>query len=335
MHKTNIKKLAQELNISAATVSRALRDSYEIGIDTKQRVWDLAKEWKYEPNPFASNLRQQKSKTIAVIVPEIANHFFSIAIDGIEEIARQRGYHVLIYQTHDDNQAEIAFTERLLSGRVDGVLISVSSHTDSNEHLIELNRNLPTVFFDRTFEQIDAMKITTDDYESSYKATLHLIECRCKKIVYLGGLANLDTGKKRLMGYKDALESKNFIYDEQLVINCGKEETTKYEHIKHTLLTQKPDGILSSIEELALPCYYVCKDLGIRIPEDLKIISYSNLDSAALLNPPLTTIWQPAFDIGQEAASILFKILEKKWFEPNGTRTLTSVIIERGSTLTT
>ncbi len=332
MAKVDIKRLALELNISAATVSRALRDSYEISAKTKQKVWDLAKQLNYEPNLFASNLRKQKSKTIAVIVPEIANHFFSLAINGIEDIARQRDYHVLIYQTHDDNEAEISFTRRLFNGRVDGILISVSSEANNNKHIVELSKNMPTVFFDRVFEEVDAIKITTDDYESAYQATQLLITSGCTKIAFLAGLHLLNTGKKRVSGYRDALKANHIACDESLVIDYNNDSKLTYQLIKDLLLKEKPDGVLSSIEELALPCYYACKELNINIPNDLKIISYSNLDTAPLLNPSLSTITQPAFEIGQEAASILFKILDKKWFEPNETRILKSTIIQREST---
>ncbi|WP_255486829.1 LacI family DNA-binding transcriptional regulator [Mucilaginibacter sp. SP1R1] len=328
----NIKKLAQELNLSPATVSRALRDNYQISPETKTKVLAMAKKLNYEPNPFASNLRNQKSKTIAVIIPEVANNFFSQAINGIEEIARMRDYHVLIYQTHEKSETEIAFTQRLISGRVDGILISISSETNDNEHLKEIIKNIPVVFFDRVYEDIDAVKITTDDYESTYNATCHLIACGCKKIGYLLALNNISTGKKRFDGYKNALKDNEIPYNSDLILTDSNNDEENYEHIKQLLHTQKPDGIISSVEEMALPCYYACKELDIRIPDDIKIISFSNLKTAPLLNPSLTTITQPAFEIGKEAASIMFKILDKKYFEPNQTHILKSTLIKREST---
>jgi LacI family transcriptional regulator len=327
-----VKTLAKELNISIATVSKALNDSYEISIDTKQRVWDLAKKLKYERNPAASNLRSHKTKTIAVIIPEIANNFFSLAINGIEEIARKRDYHVLIYQTHENSETEIAFTDSLLSGRVDGILISVSSSTNNHDHFKELVKKIPVVFFDRTIEDIDAIKITTDDYESAYNATLHLIEIGCKKIAYLSALGVLNTGKKRLSGYLDAIKNNGLADDDKLIIGCDQDENNTYACIKALLVKEQPDAILSSIEELAMPCYYVCRDLGINIPRDLKIISFSNLSTAALLNPSLTTITQPAFEIGKEAAGFLFKMLDKKYFESDEIPMLKSTLIKREST---
>jgi len=332
MSNITIKELALKLNLSAATVSRALSDSYQISTATKQRVWDLAKKLNYEPNPSASTLRSHKTKTLAVIIPEIANNFFSQAINGIEEVSRQHGYHVLIYQTHESSEIEAAFIKSLVSGRVDGVLISVSSETNNNDHFTELNKNIPVVFFDRALENIDAVKITTNDYESAYIATEHLIKCDCKKIGFLFALNNLSTGKNRLNGYTDALANNNIAYDETLVINCDKDESRNHGHIKDLLTKNKPDGIISSIEELVLPCYAICEELNINIPDDLKIVSFSNLKTAPFLNPSLTTITQPAFEIGITAATLILKLLNKKQVDTNEVVVLKSDLIERGST---
>lgn len=332
MSNITIKQLALELNLSAATVSRALSDSYEISAATKQKVWDLAKKLNYEPNPSASTLRTHKSKTLAVIVPEIANNFFSQAINGIEEISRQHGYHVLIYQTHNNSETEAAFIKSLWSGRVDGVLISVSSETNNNDHFTGLDKNIPVVFFDRTLENIDAVKITTNDYESAYMATEHLIENGCKKIGYLFALNNLTTGKNRLSGYTDALASNNMVYDENQVITCDKDENQNYSRIKKLLTKNKPDGIISSIEELVLPCYAICQELNINIPNDVKIVSFSNLKTAPFLNPSLTTITQPAFEIGETAATLMLKLLNKKQVDTNEVVVLKSALIKREST---
>jgi LacI family transcriptional regulator len=332
MGNVNIKILAQELGLSIATVSRALRDSYEISAETKQKVLDMAKKLNYEPNPSASNLRSHKSKTIAVIVPEVANNFFSLAINGIEEIARQHGYHVLVYQTHENSEIEMEFTRRLLSGRVDGILISVTSETQNNQHFKDIINELPIVFFDRAFEDLSAVKIITDDYESTYNATLHLIACGCKRIAYLVALNKLSTGKKRLAGYRDALRDSYITINEALIVPGDNQDDENYRQIKSLLTDHKPDGIISSIEELALPCYYACKELNLNIPHDVKLVSFSNLKTAALLNPSLTTITQPAFEIGKEAAGILFRILTKRHFEPNETTILKSVLVKREST---
>lgn len=332
MDNINIKKLALELNLSAATVSRALRDSYEISVETKQRVKELAQKLNYQPNPSASNLRSQKSKTIAVIIPQIANNFFSQAINGIEEIARKRGFHVLIYQTHEDHETEIAFINSLMNGRVDGILISVSSTSRNNDYYKNLFKTIPIVFFDRLIEGLQTINIITDDYESTFDATTHLIECGCKKIAYLSALDNLTTGIRRISGYADALVKHNLFFNDKLIIKSQLVAEQNYALIKALITDQKPDGIIASIEELALPCYHVCKEMNLKIPDDLKIISFSNLNTASLLNPSLTTITQPAYEMGKNASIILFKIMDKKQLEPNESIVLESVLIKREST---
>ena len=241
MGEINIKKLACELNLSAATVSRALRDSHEISSETKVRVLEMAKKLNYEPNPFASSLRRQKSKTIAVIVPELANNFFSLAINGIEEVARKWDYHVLIYQTHESSQIEASFLMRLLSGRVDGILISLNCEAADKEHIKKVSDQLPVVFFDRVHDDIDGVKVTTDDYESSYNAAQHLIENGCKKIGYLLALNTLSTGKKRLQGYLDALKDNNFPDEPQLIMESVANSDENYALIKNLIADKKPD----------------------------------------------------------------------------------------------
>lgn len=327
----NIKRLAQELNISIATVSKALNDSYEISLKTKNRVWTLAKELNYTPNPAASNLRSHKTKTIAVVIPCVANNFFSLSIKGIEEIARQYGYHVLIYQTHENIEMEISFTNSLLNGRVDGILTSVSSSEYNSEYYTTLVKKVPLVFFDRVYEDLEAVKITTDDYEISFEATLHLINSGCKKIAFLYGLENLPAGKARYQAYQDALKAHNIAIDEELVIRYDEDEEINFERIMKLLESKKPDALFSSIEEFIIPSYLACKELNLNIPTAVKILSFSNMNTARILNPSLTTITQPAFEIGREAAKCLFKILNKKELEERNI-VLKSILIKREST---
>ncbi|MFC4210230.1 LacI family DNA-binding transcriptional regulator [Pedobacter lithocola] len=328
----NIKRLAQELNISIATVSKALNDSYEISLKTKNRVLSLAKELNYTPNPAASNLRSNKTKTIAVIVPNVANNFFSLAIKGIEEIARKYGHHVLIYQTHEDAEMEKSFTNSLLNGRVDGILTSVSSNEYNSDYYRDLVKKVPLVFFDRVYESLDAFKITTDDYQISFTATEHFIDCGCKSIAFLYGLGKLPAGRARLSGYQDALEAHGIEFRDELVLDYSEDEEVNFSNIKTLFKEYKPDALFSSIEEFIIPAYMACAELKFRIPEDVKILSFSNMSSAKLLNPSLTTITQPAFEIGNEAAKCLFKILNKRGVDDDKDIVLKSVLIKRAST---
>lgn len=334
MESVNIKKLAQLLNLSIATVSKALRDSYDISQETKDKVMALAKELNYQPNPHASFLRKQNSRTIAVIIPEIANNYFTLAINGIESIAQEKGYHVIIYLSHEDFNREVAFTRLLHSGRADGVLISVSSTTTDYTHLHELqDKGLPIVFFDRVCENFNTVKVTTDDYQSGYLATSHLIEQGCQRIAHLAISQSLSIGSKRTKGYLQALQDNGLTPDGSLVIECTNEEEQDTLLIKELLEQQQPDAIFAAVERYAITSYELCGLLGLNIPNDVKIISFSNLQTASLLNPPLSTITQPAYEMGREAAAMLLKKLEKKSFQlPDESIVIQSKLIARKST---
>src|SRR5262245_28045905 len=207
MDQVNLKQLAKELNLAVSTVSRALRDSHEISPQTKERVRELAEKLGFQPNPHASSLRQNKSKTIAVVIPEIENNFFSQVINGIESVAPGKGYHVLIYLTHEDYNKERDILQLLRSGRVDGIMISVSNTTTNFDH-IEAWRTagIPMVLFDRTSEAVDVPNIMTNDAEMAFKATEHLLKRGCKQVAFLGMAGNLSISNRRKTGYLSALE---------------------------------------------------------------------------------------------------------------------------------
>jgi LacI family transcriptional regulator len=338
MQKTNLKQLANKLHVSISTVSKALRDSYEIGSDTKKRVLDMAEKMGYKANPYAGHLRNHRSKTIAVIIPEMTNNFFIQAITGAELIAQEKDYHILVYITHDDYNKELSIIKHLQSGRVDGVLMSLSVSTKDYSHLSELiEYHIPIVFFDRICHEIETAKVITDDFASGFNATEHLIKNGCRDIAYLSISENLSIDNKRKQGYLEALNKYDFQINPSRIIKCSTNEDNNYKMIKRLLQGKnKPDGLFASIENLALTSYNVCNDLKIKIPGQIKIICFSNLRTAALLNPSLSTITQPAFEMGKQAAAILFKHLEKKRTSiPNENIIIKSELISRDSTLST
>jgi len=307
-----IKDLAKQLNLSVATISKALKDSHEISPETKQRVFELAKKLSYTPNPYASSLRKGGSKTIAVVLPEVADSFFSLAINGIESVAHDKGYHVLIYLTHENFIREEGILKEFQSGRVDGILISVSGETCNSDHIKEvIAAGMPLVFFDRVCEDVETAKIITDDFESSYNATCHLLKAGCEEIAYLSTSSALSINNKRMEGYMQAL-ADNEVQNTNRIISCASDNEGNYQ-IMLDLLKKKnrPDGLIASVEKLTTPIYLACKDLKLSIPEEIKVISFTNLQAALILSPTLTTVTQPAFEMGKTAASILFVALEK------------------------
>lgn len=313
MTKINIKYLAKMLNMAPSTVSRALNDSYEISQKTKDKVLALAKDLNYQPNPYARSLRAHKSKTIGVIIPERINNFFAQVIDGIEEITQQFGYHLLVYNSHEDVEQERKIISYLLGGRVDAIVMSVSSQTSSTEHLEQVQSyGIPIIFFDRIAQNIPTTKFITNDYQSGYDATELLIKEGCRKIYFLLLSKEITIGKERLRGYFDAIKNSELPYNDSWIIQCTQLEKQNLDLFKSLLYPlDRPDGILSSVEKLALTAYHAIKQTKLRIPEDIKLITFSNMKIADLLNPPLSTISQPAQEIGRECAKLLMGNLTK------------------------
>jgi len=332
MANINIKELAQHLKLSKSTVSRAFRGHKDINQETKERILRVAKELNYQPNHHASNLRAQKSKNIAIIVPEIANNFFSQAIDGIETVAKEKGYHLLIYLTADKFESEVAYVNDLYNGRADGIIMSVSGEANDHSYMNKLQeKHIPLVFFDRVYDDIQTAKVTTNDYESSFEATMHLVQAGCKNIAFLVTNKQLSIGKMRMQGYVDALKYAGIPYKDELAVDCSNDFNKNYDILINAFKTLTIDGVFASVERHAFSTYYVCHDLGISIPNQVKVISFSSLEIAPLLNPALTTITQPAYDMGVEAAHLLFKMLADKDEQVNDKVVLASKIIIRNS----
>lgn len=331
---TTIRMIATRLSLSVATVSKALADSHEISKETKLLVLNAAREMGYVPNPYASSLRKGRSKTIAVVIPEIADSFFSEAINGIEEVALSKGYHVLIYLTHESLSREQAILQDFRSGRVDGILMSVSEETDDTTHIkTVMDNRVPVVFFDRACEELDTTCVVTDDFESSFNATSHLISKFCKKIAFVGNSVNLSINRNRVNGYIAALQQHQ-LDEQQNVVFCGKNKEMSYQILSELLHSpQRPDGIILSVEKLSAVLYQVCADMMIDIPNQLKVLTFTNFNMAQFLCPSLTTVTQPAFQIGKTAATALLRKLSftTALTEPE-TIILPSEIIYRDST---
>ncbi len=334
MKNVTLKQLATELGLSVSTVSRALTDSYEINVETKKRVKALALKLNYQPNPFAAFLRKHISKTIALIIPEISNNFFSLVIKGVETVCAEKDYYVLIYETHEDYQKEVRITNHLIGGRVDGVLISVNAESNNSDHLKELvDRNVKMVMFDRVIESFNLSKVYSDDYKSSYDGVSHLVNRGCKRILFLKAGDKLSTMHQREKAYFEVLEKNNLPLDHSLVKSFVPSKEIDLEDLTAFIIEKKPDAIFCSVELLAIACYDVCNNLGLKIPNDIKIITFSCLKVARLLNPSLSTISQPAFDIGKTAAKLLIDEIEgKKEGDSFFNLSMPSVIIKRDST---
>jgi LacI family transcriptional regulator len=306
-----IKDIAKALNLSTSTVSRALRGSYEINSETKKLVLEYAEKMNYHPNPIALSLKENRSRAIGVIVPEIANNFFSQAINGIEAVAYDRGYHVVIFQSNESYERERSNIQHLVGRKVDGVLISLSGETRDVSHLQEIqNRGVPLVVFDRISNEIEANKVIADNFQGAFDATAHLILSGRKKIAHITSPSLLYTTNERLEGYKAALEKYGIPFDADLVRYCGFAPEEAQQVIFELLDNQKPDAIFTASDRLALDSFAAVKAKGIKIPEEVAFIGFTNLSVAHLLDPPLSTVVQPAFEIGKIAVEMLLDTIE-------------------------
>jgi len=312
-----IKDIAKALGLSTSTVSRALNGSYEIGAETKKLVLDYAEKVNYRPNPIALSLKEQRSRSIGVVVCEVANNYFSQAINGIESIAYSSGYHVIITQTHESAAREAANVQHLLSRHVDGLLIALSAETtDTSEFKFLHSKGFPMVFFDRIAEGIDTHRITVNNFKGAFEATEQLINAGFTKIANLASTPNLLNTRERFEGYKAALQKHNLTLLPEYVKYChhGGMVAGEVENALQELMSlpQRPDAILSTNDRLTTGCIPILKRMGYSIPNDIALAGFTNSDVAESFAPPLTVIRQPAFMMGQLATEMLIKTIESK-----------------------
>lgn len=313
MEVITLKDIAKALNLSTSTVSRALRDSYEINEKTKKLVAEYAKKVNYRPNPIALSLKDNKSRAIGVIVPEIANNFFSQAINGIEDEAYSRGYHVVICQSHESLEREKENLRHLFERRVDGILISLSGKTTNIEHILEYSENnFAVVFFDRVPESGGFHKVVADNFSGAFAATEYLIKRGKKRIAHITSPLTLSITKERLEGYKKALEVHGIAVDNELIKHCGFDPEEAKATINDFINTQKPDAFFTCSDRLALHCYEAFQHRKDEMPVDTPFFGFTNLNVSHLFHPKLSTVVQPAYEMGERAAKILLDQLESK-----------------------
>jgi LacI family transcriptional regulator len=304
MSEITIKYLAEKLNLATSTVSRALNDSHEISEATKKKVKDLAHSLHFQPNTYAKGLRQQKTKTIGIIVPDRVNHFFNLVIAGIESVCRAHGYHLIVYNSYEDVEQEKNIVYSLLGGKVDAVVMSLADEEKEVQHLEWLSaRNIPVIFFDRVARHIPGIKFTTNDQESAYQGTRHLIEKGCKKIVYLGLSNTGSVGNARKQGFLQAHEEMGIDIDTSLVMEFDHDERHNQELLEKLFFKiTRPDGVLAAAEKLGIATYRALAKTKIKIPEQVRVVSFTNMQIADLLKPSLSTISQPAYELGSACA---------------------------------
>lgn len=311
-HQVTMKEIAKKLGVSVSTVSRALKDSPELHPDTKKRVVEMAKSMNYQYNLLAQSLRISRSKVLGVIVPELTSHFFSSNISGIQDTAYKRGYNIMICQSNESYEQEKANIRTLVSSQVDGLLISLSRETKSYDHLQELyDREIPFIMFDRVTEEIPVSKVTVDDAHGAYLAVKHLLEQGCRKIAYFSGPGDLYISKKRKEGYLEALNEFGIpLENSSIYITDLTPEMNRKITLDMLERDDRPDAIFAMIDPLAIDVMMVLKEKGIKIPEDIALAGFTNNPTSAVVEPSLTTVSQPGYEMGEIAANHLLDQLD-------------------------
>ncbi len=303
-----IKDIARILNISPSTVSRALKDHPDINSDTKKAVNELAGKLKYQPNAVALSLKNSRSNTIGIIIPEIVHYFFSSVISGIEDIASQRGYTVIICQSNESFEREVSNAKALLSHRVDGILISISKETRTFNHFENLqDGGIPLVFFDRIAPGINADQVVIDDIVSSYNATRHLIETGCKRIAHFAGPQELIIGRDRLQGYINALTEAGLPIDNRLIIQADTFEKARNAVGQMLDSGVVADGIFAVNDMTAIGAMQTFQKKGFKVPDDISIVGFSDGYLSGITDPHLSSVDQHGYEMGTMAAEILFQ----------------------------
>jgi len=312
-----IKDIAKALGLSTSTVSRALRDSYEISPETKKLVLEYAEKINYHPNPIALSLKERRSRSVGVIVSEIANSFFSQAIDGIESIAYNNGYNVIISQTRESQEREQINLNYLTSRSVDGLIISVSAETSDFSFIKDIiSRGMPVVFFDRVVPDIDTHKVVVDNYRGAFDATRHLLESGYRRIAAVTNSETLSITQDRMAGYRAALAEEGIAEEAGYIRSCPHgglvlaEVNTAVEGL--LAMETKPDAILALSDKLTTGCLRILKNKGLQVPRDMGLIGFSNSDLTELIDPPLSIIKQPALEMGEVAMNSLLQLLNSK-----------------------
>jgi LacI family transcriptional regulator len=329
--------IARELNITPSTVSRALNGHDAISLATKKAVSKTAHKLHYRHNRIASSLRLGKTKIIGVIIPSAEINFFGSVVHGIEKIASQRDYNVLIYQSNEQSSYEQKAVETFLRSRVDGILASISKETTNLDHYIEVKkRGVPLILFDRANEELGVPFVVVDDYAGAYKATQHLLEQGCTRIAHIGGQQHVSIFLTRFKGYMDALRDNGILIDKNL-IRFGEVSIKSGMECMNDLLAlpSPPDGVFAVEDFTALGAIQALKAANKKIPEDVAIIGFANEAFGDYITPSLSTVDQQTIKMGESAAQLFFDIADHENFYnlPPVTKILEPVLIYRNSSL--
>ena len=301
--------IAKHLNISATTVSRGLKDHPSINIRTRKKIAEAARQLGYRSNTFASSLRSRRTQTLGVIVPRLNSSFMSSVLAGMENAASREGYNLIIAQSLEQANKEMENAETMFNKRVDGLLVSLAYGTESIQHFdIFFNKKIPVIFFDRVASHPDGANIIIDNYGAAYEITRHLIQQGCKKIMHLSGNTMLNVYADRLRGYKQALSDHKLPFDDKLVLKGNLTEEWGAEAAQYILKfkpKERPDAVFCANDTAAVYCMIALKAAGVKIPQDIAFAGFNNDPISKVIEPNLTTVNYPGYNMGQAAVTSL------------------------------
>ncbi len=336
--KVTLKQIAKELDVSISTVSKSLKNSLEISEDTRQKVQAFAKLYNYKPNNIALSLKNKKTKTICIIIPEIIHHFFATVISGVENVANENGYNVLVCLSDESFDKEVINMEMLANGSIDGFIMSLSKETQQKKdfhHIVEvINQGMPVVMFDRVTNDILCDKVIIDDNLAAFDATQFLIDKGFKKIALITTIDYVSVGKLRTEGYIKALKTNDIKVDENLILRI--EDTENFESSIENLMTSNTlDAIFAVNELFAVTAIKLARKHNIRVPEELSIIGFTDGIISKYSTPSISTVSQNGIKMGGKAAKMLIERLEseEESEEQYKTEVIETELVERESTL--
>ncbi|HZY78143.1 MAG TPA: LacI family DNA-binding transcriptional regulator [Cyclobacteriaceae bacterium] len=311
--KTTIHDIARKLNITASTVSRALKDHPRISTETKKAVLRVAEKLNYQPNHIAAALRNGRSNIIGIIVPSVDRSFFSSVVRGIEEIANKAKYNVMVCQHYDSYEKEVQNINALLNAQVDGIIVSFSKETDDFSHFMKVKeKGIPLIMFDRGNSELEVSHVVVDDYFGSYKAVEHLIQQGFTRIAHFTNFKKISIYKDRLRGYREALEAHGLPYDPSLIIESNLQLEDGRKSVEHLFkLPTMPDAIFSASALATLGAMQVLKEKGYRVPDDVALVAFTNELFCDYTTPTLSAVDQHSMRMGNAAAEIFLEEITK------------------------
>jgi LacI family transcriptional regulator len=327
--------ISRALNISASTVSRGLNKNPQIRKEVRRKIIQVANEMGYQPNKFASSLRLKRTRTLGVVIPRIDSHFMSTVISGMEKVAKQKGYQLLISQSEESASLEAENIQALFNSRVDGFLVSLSCETKNLDHFqYVFRKDIPILFFDRVFYQSNCITIVIDNFKAGYNATQHLIDQGYRKIACVTGSLNRNVYNDRLLGFKQALSDNSVPFDEDFLIVSNLSYSSGEMIVRELMKCEAmPDAIFTANDSSAVSTICELKKAGYRIPEDIAVVGFNDDPVSKVVEPNLTTVHYPGREMGEIAASTMIKTLEGTQFEKVSTIILNSELIVRQSSV--